>query len=74
MGKSYRYPVFKDEPDKYMKRLSNKKIRKWLKKQDRGFKSGKQFKHQVDQYDISDWRSIVDKYEDEDLYNKTRRK
>ena len=56
MGKSYRYPIFKDNPDKYMKRLSNKKIRKWLKKEDKGFKSKKQFKQQVDQYDIVDYK------------------
>jgi hypothetical protein len=71
MGKSYRYPIFKDEPDKYMKRLSNKKIRKWLKKEDKGFKSKKQFKHQVDQYDIVDWRTRPQNAND---YNKAKRK
>jgi len=71
MGKSYRYPIFKDEPDKYMKRLSNKKIRKWLKKQDKGFKSKKQFKQQVDQYDIVDWKYVPD---NDNEYAKARRK
>ncbi len=71
MGKSYRYPVFRDQPDKYMKRLSNKKIRKWLKKEDRGFKSRRQFKQQVDPYDISDWKFYP---EDEYDYAKAKRK
>ena len=71
MGKSYRYPVFKDNPDKYMKKLSNKKIRKWLKKQDKGFKSRKQFKHQVDQYDIVDYKHYPST---SDEYIKARRK
>jgi len=71
MGKSYRYPIFKDEPDKYMKRLSNKKIRKWLKKEDRGFKSKRQFKQQVDQYDIVDWK--INPGNDDD-YVKAKRK
>ena len=55
MSRSYRYPIFKDKPGKKTKRSSSKKIRQWLKDEEKGFKSSKQFKHQVNQYDLVDW-------------------
>ena len=55
MSKSYKYPVYKDKANKFIKRASSKKNRAWLKTLDFGFKSSKQFKYQVNQYDLCDW-------------------
>lgn len=55
MSRSYKAPVWKDRPGKRTKRASSKSIRRWLKGLDFGFKSSKQFKHQINQYDLIDW-------------------
>ena len=71
MSRSYKkYPVIKDRTSKFVKRLSSKKIRKWLKDEDRGFKSSRQFKHQLNQYDIHDWIYRPDNDEDIEKYKR----
>ena len=71
MSRSYKYPITKDSPSKIMKRLSSKRIRRWLIKLDTGFKSSKQFKQQVNQYDLVDWITLP---ENKKEINKAKRK
>lgn len=70
MSRSYKYPIFKDKPDKYFKKLSNKRNRQWLKSLNKGFKSTHLFKILVDRWDICDWKFIPDTNQ----INKARRK
>ena len=71
MSRSYKYPIFKDLPDKFYKRLSNKKIRKFLKTLEKGFKSTKLFKELVNKWDICDYKWYP---EDEEKLKIARRK
>lgn len=63
MSRSYKYAIFKCSPGKITKRRSSKKIRVWIKELDVGFKSSRQFKHQVNQYDLCDWVNIPVTYQ-----------
>ena len=72
MSRSRKHPVFKGS-DKYYKKLSNKRIRKWIATLDVGFKSKRQFKQQVNPWDICDWKYVVDKT-NKKLFNKAKRK
>jgi len=56
MSKSKKYPVYKDSGSKDTKRLSNKRIRKYLKSLVKGFKSTKFFHQLLNQYDLCDYR------------------
>ena len=56
MSRSYKYPIYKDEADKRAKRLANKRIRKWFKTQEVGFKSNRIGKLLTNPYDISDYK------------------
>lgn len=56
MSRSYKYPVYKDLPDKYYKHLSNKKIRKFARSLESGFKSTKLLKQLVNKWDICDYK------------------
>ena len=71
MSRSYKYPIFKDKTNKYFKRLSNKKIRKYLKKLNQGFKSSRFFKTIEESWNICDWTRDP---RDKDDYNKALRK
>jgi len=61
MSKSKKYPVYKDSPSKHTKRLSNKRIRKYLKSLVKGFKSTRFFHQLLNQYDICDYKWYPDK-------------
>jgi hypothetical protein len=69
MSRSYKYPILKKN-DKYFKKLSNKRIRKYLNKLDLGFKSSNFFKLIENQWNICDFKYRANK----DNINKIRRK
>lgn len=60
MSKSYKYPIFKDtgKTGLFYKKLSNRKIRKYLRSLSIGFKSSKLFKQLINSYDICDWKNF----------------
>ncbi len=64
MSKSRKYPIYRQKSDKYFKKLSNKKIRKFLLSLEQGFKSTKLFKQIVDHWNICDWRFVPRDKED----------
>jgi len=56
MSNSYKHPIYKDGNDKYFKKLSNKKIRRYLKNLTKGFKSKTFFKKIECPWNICDWK------------------
>jgi len=64
MGKSYKYPIFKDQPSKSGKRQANKVIRTFLKKQTKGFKGINVLHKLFCSYNISDWKFVPRNKED----------
>lgn len=56
MSRSTKYPIWVDKKDKRSKRLSNKKLRKYLKTLSTGFKSSIIKKKLSNPYDICDWK------------------
>lgn len=64
MSRSYKYPIYTDRQDKRSKRLSNKRVRQFLKTISEGFKSSIIKKKLSNPYDIRDWTIDPDKGED----------
>jgi hypothetical protein len=70
MSRSYKHTaIFKQYNVPYYKRLSNKRIRKFLCNLEDGFKSTKIFRIVLDPYNICDW-----KYFPRDKQSKTKAK
>ena len=65
MSRSYKYPVWKDHGKhvKYNKRISNKKIRRYLKTLTKGLKTNR-LRLLEDPWNICDWKFYPDKEED----------
>jgi len=55
MSRSYKYPIWVDKKDRRSKRLSNKRLRQFLKTISIGFKSSIVKKKVSNPYDICDW-------------------
>lgn len=55
MSRSYKYPIYKERNHKTYKKLSNKRIRQYLKTLYKGLKTTK-LRLLVDPWDICDWR------------------
>lgn len=64
MSNSYKYSIWKQHNDKFYKKLSNKLIRRFLIKLEKGFKNTKLFKQVVNKYDICDYKWIPRNKED----------
>ena len=71
MSRSYKYPIWKDRTDKRMKRLSNKRVRQWLKTAQVGLKSNNLKKKLTNPWDISDWK--IDPKDDKDKQKAMRK-
>jgi hypothetical protein len=56
MSRSNKYPIFTDKKDKRSKRAANKRVRKWLKNIDSGFKGYEILKKIYDPYNIEDYK------------------
>lgn len=67
MSRSYKYPIQKQRNNQYYKKLTNKKIRKYLKTLKKGFKTNK-LRLLINPWCICDW-----KQKSNDI-TKTRRK
>jgi hypothetical protein len=72
VSKSRKYPVYKDSGSKDTKRLSNKRIRKYLRSLVKGFKSTKLFHQVLNSYDICDYKWYPNK--DSKQYKEATRK
>ena len=65
MSRSYKkYPIFTQQAHKSDKRAANKRIRKFLKSIEQGFKTNGFIHKLFNQWDIRDWRFIPKTIED----------
>jgi hypothetical protein len=76
MSKSYKkIAIFKDKAHKNNKRWANKRIRKFIKSVEVGFKSINFFHKLYNSWDISDWKiKSTDRNFDQELLEKSKRK
>ena len=71
MSRSLKYPIYKDKANKSDKRLANKKIRRFLKKLEKGFKSINFFHKLYNSYNICDYK--IDPRDQEDKIKASRK-
>jgi len=72
MSRSRKAPVIGDKKDKRSKRAANKRVRKWIKGLDAGFKGYSVLKKIYDPYEIQDYQ--IDAFNDDTHKEKFSRK